>query len=278
LTAWACGRIVVIDPNLKVIKVWIARRLKVKRLVFLTIARMRRYSVKETTFFWLTALGVMALAPAASASVIGNFSVANIGGGGVTASNMVIDWFPPNNPLGNGNGMILTGGDTTLTYFNGVSTVALGTDTAGTVNDLPGPPGAVGFFAFPSAPALHWTLLAVGPGVSNTVCAGLLTGQSCSMFAGSPFILTATSTGSLVTLDASGIVTDASPFTSNWMGAFTTQIAGVSAASIQSTINSGGSLTSTFSGEFVAVVPEPLTLALIGGGLIALAVLKRRKA
>jgi hypothetical protein len=255
------------------IKVWIARRLKVTRFVFLTSLKL-----KETNFCCLTALAVMALAPAASAAVIGNFSVANIGGGGVTANNMVIDWFPPNNPLGNGNGMILTGGDTTLTYFNGVSTVALGTSTAGTVNDLPGPPGAVGFFAFPSAPALHWTLLAIGPGVSNTVCAGLLVGQSCSVFAGSPFILTATATGTLVTLDASGIVTDASPFTSNWMGAFTTQIAGVSAASIQSTINSGGSVTSTFSGAFVAVVPEPLTLALIGGGLIALAALKRRKA
>jgi hypothetical protein len=62
------------------------------------------------------------------------------------------------------------------------------------------------------------------------------------------------------------------------MGAFTTQIPGVSAASIQATINSGGTITSTFSGEFVANVPEPLTSALIGGALIALAALKRRKA
>ena len=36
-------------------------------------------------------------------------------------------------------------------------------------------------------------------------------------------------------------------------------------------------MTSTFSGEFVAVVPEPLTSALIGGGLIALVAFKRRK-
>ena len=62
---------------------------------------------------------------------------------------------------------ISTGGDTTLTYYNGTSTVALGTGTAGTVNDLPGPPGAVGFFAFATAPALHFTLLLIGPGVST---------------------------------------------------------------------------------------------------------------
>lgn len=238
---------------------------------------MRRYSLKGTIFFCLTALAVMALAPAASASVIGNFSIANLGAGGVTANNMVIDFFNPVNPLGNGNGMISTGGDTTLMYYNGSSTVALGTGTAGTVNDLPGPPGPVGFFAFPTAPALHFTLTSIGPGVTTTACAGLSAGQSCSVFLGSPFILTATSTGTAVTLDAMGIVTDASPFTSNWFGAFTTQLPGVTAASIQSTILAGGSVTSTFSGEFVAVVPEPLTSVLIGAGLIALVAFKKRK-
>jgi hypothetical protein len=151
------------------------------------------------------------------------------------------------------------------------------TNTAGTVNDLPGPPGVAGFFAFPTAPTLHFTLTQLGPGVANTTCAGLAIGQSCSVFPGSPFILTATATGTAVTLDASGIATDASPFTSNWTGAFTTQIPGVSAASIQATINAGGAITSTFSGEFVAGVPEPLTSALIGGGLVALAAFKRRK-
>jgi hypothetical protein len=235
---------------------------------------MRRNSLPISA---LAMLLVVAFVPTASASVIGNFSIAGLGGGGVTVNNMVIDFFNPVNPLGNGNGMIATGGDTTLTYNNGVSTVALGTNTAGTVNDLPGPPGAIGFFAFPSAPALHFTMTAIGPGVSNTACASLAIGQSCSGFAGSPFILTATATGTAVTLDASGIVTDASPFVSNWMGAFTTQIPGVTAGSIQSTINGGGSITSTFSGEFVATVPEPLTSVLIGGGLIALAAFKRRK-
>jgi hypothetical protein len=240
---------------------------------------MRRHSLKGAIFFCLTALAVMALVPAASASVIGNFSIANLGGGGVNANNMVIDFFNPLNPLGNGNGAIATGGDTTLTYFAvpGGPAVPLGTNTAGTVNDLPGPPGPVGFFAFPSAPALHFNLLAIGPGVANIVCAGLASGQSCSVFAGSPFILTATSTGTAVTLDASGIVTDASPFVSNWLGAFTTQIPGVTPAQIQTTVNGGGTITSTFSGEFVAAVPEPLTSALIGGGLIALAAFKRRK-
>lgn len=232
----------------------------------------------------ITALALLNFIPGASANVIGGFSVANCGAGGVMVigpPGNSIDWLASTGIGGGGvdTGCTLTGGDTTLTYFNGASTVALGTGTSGTVNDLTlsPPSGADDFFFFASAPTLDFILTGIGPGVASTACAGLAIGDSCSVFAGSPFILTATATGTAITLDASGIVTDAGPFTSHWFGAFTTQIPGVTAASIQATILGGGSITSTYSGEFLAAVPEPVTTFMIGGGLIALGLLIRRQ-
>ena len=180
------------------------------------------------------------------------------------------DWAPP---VGGGNGCAVTNGGNTLTYFNGAATVALGVGAPGIVNDIPG--SSTDFFAFPSAPTLHFNLTQLGPGVANTVCSGLVIGQSCSPTAGSPLILTATAIGTGVEIDASGTAGDASG-SDTWMGSFTTEIAGVSAASVQATLASGGSVTSTWSGTFPispAKFPEPgsvslLLTAMAGVGLV----------
>jgi hypothetical protein len=102
-------------------------------------------------------------------------------------------------------------------------------------------------------------------------------GDSCSAFAGSPFLLTKNNGGTSVSLSASGNIADTVGPLSFWSGAFTTQIDGSTPLDLQDTINTGGTIQSSFSGEFNVGVPEPVSAFLIGGGLIALAAIKRRK-
>jgi hypothetical protein len=217
----------------------------------------------------LAILAVVTLVPAASASVIGTFSVANCTGDGVTVTLTSIDFLP----AGGGTGCIETGTGTSVVFSGGT----LGVGVAGTINDLP-VNGNTGFMMFPSAPGLFFDLVTLGPGPSNTNCASLTTGQSCAVAVGSPFILTKQIAGTSITLSVSGTARDAISSNSIWMGSFTTQFPGLSPGTIQTTILGGGAETNTFSGSFIAsAVPEPFTLAMIGGGLIALASFRKRR-
>jgi len=137
-----------------------------------------------------------------------------------------------------------------------------------------------------AAPGLHFDLLAVGPGVATDCAAGTpATGGSCSINSGfvnapSPFILTNNGTGTTVTLNVFGTVQDPGDGLSVWSGSFTTQINNtvMTLAQIRTTIITGGSVQSSFSGEFDATaVPEPASMALIGGALLAIAGIKRRR-
>jgi hypothetical protein len=223
----------------------------------------------------LFSLAIVALcAPSASASIIGHLSVANCAGGGVTVSFSAIDWSPgsPVACLQSGIG----------TNLSSTVTGPLVPPLVGTINDLPPASGIFGFMTFGT---LMFDLAAVngfGPPVVPECSVNPAVGNSCSIvFMGiqSPFILTTTATGTSVTLLAHGTIADpAGGPVSNWNGAFTTQINGQTPMQIRNTVTApGGSISSSFSGEFDVVVPEPMTMALIGGGLIALAAIKRRK-
>jgi hypothetical protein len=222
--------------------------------------------------------------PGASASVVGHLVVGICGGGGVTVDATSIIWAPGGPPaacleLGLGTN-ITSVGDGNLT----------GSSPAGTINDLnllsPGS-GAAGFMLFVSPGIdLSFDLAPVGgfgPGSAVSCAVNPGVNNSCSV-PGSPFILTQTVSntgviGTSVTLDAHGTILDMGDgSTSNWSGSFTTQINDKSPSQIETTIVTGGSIVSSFSGEFDATpMPEPVSMALIGGGLIALAAIRRRK-
>jgi hypothetical protein len=238
------------------------------------------------------ALSVAVFASSASASVIGNFDFNNSGytgttctgaaGGGVSVSATSIDWLPP----GAGFGCISTGTSGTLSFsgsgaFNTTSQV-------GQILDLGAVPAA-NFITFSAFPQLTFNLASIGPGVANTTCAGLAVGQSCSVFAGSPIILTATATGTSVSLSANGTASDGVGAANPWIGVFTAQFVGLNPGQLQSTVCPSGSfpclggsaLTNTYSANIsVANVPEPGTMALNAAGamLVAFGLLRRRKA
>jgi hypothetical protein len=208
----------------------------------------------------------------ASASIIGGrLDVANCAGGGVSVSLTTIDWQPP---AGGPNGCIATGLNTNIA---GVPT--LGPAVVGTILDLSAGGGAVpNFMVFG---AYNFTLLGFGPGVSNTACSTTnnAANPACSVVAGSPFILSPGSLGTSITLPAFGTVSNGTAPGGTWSGSFTTQIAGLTPSTVQSTILGGGSVASAFSGDFTIVgIPEPAAMFLIGGGLLALAAVRRFKA
>ena len=214
------------------------------------------------------------------ATPVGTLSLANCSGGGVIVTATTIDWTLP---VGGGNGCIQTGVLTNVSYGSGSN---LGAGVQGTIIDLTGGLPVANFLTFAGAPGLHFDLLQLGPSVSNTNCAALTLGQSCSAVVGSPFLLTLSSlTSSTVSLQAAGTAGDSVSSSSIWSGGFTTQIANMTPAQIQAAISTpGGSVASTYSGDFrvtivggVSTVPEPGTAMLFGTGilLISMRLIKR---
>jgi hypothetical protein len=203
--------------------------------------RLGKYAVAAAAFLSYVATG--------SAAVSGVLSVANCGSGGVIVTATTIDFTLP---VAGGTGCIATGGNTNVTH----STGTLGPAVQGSIKDLVtgGPAIVIDFMTFTGHPDLHFDLTQFGPSVNNTTCVGLPIGSTCSVAPGTPFILQNTGTGTSITLSARGVARDSSNTLSTWLGAFTTQISGQSPADIQATILGGGSVESTYSGEFVVTI------------------------
>jgi len=218
---------------------------------------------------------------AASATPVGILNLTNCTGGGVTVTATTIDWLLP---VGGGTGCIASDTGTNVTFTGGGP--LLPGDTTGLIHDLPG--SLTDFMLFTDQPNLHFDLVSIGPGVANTVCAATLNQNlaSCSVAAGSAFILTPTSTGTAVALAANGIARDTTG-SSAWLGNYTTQFPGITPAQIQDAILHGttipgfcsaGACTDTYSGSFsVTMTPEPASISMVLFGVAGLIGIGRKR-
>jgi hypothetical protein len=173
-----------------------------------------------------------------------------------------------------------TGIGTNVTYSSGV----IGAGVTGDIKNLVAGGGVVNQFMVFPAPlgltSLNFILNGFGAGSSNTNCAAVTAvGDSCSVIAGSPFVLTYLGLiGGLptttISLSAFGTVSDANG-ASGWTGGFSTQINNTPGA-IAAIFAQNGSISSTESAQFaLTAVPEPMTAFLIGAGLVLVAMIRR---
>jgi hypothetical protein len=145
-----------------------------------------------------------------------------------------------------------------------------------------------------ASPLIAFDLTFINPGSDTTAgCSKVtpLAGDTCTPFAFSPFNLQnigpvpggTTITGTSVAFSVAGNARNVSTGElSTFTGSFTTQITGQNIEQILATINAGGSITNSYSANFIvtppSTVPEPGTISLLGAGLIGLGLLQRRRA
>lgn len=223
---------------------------------------------------------VTLLMPASARAVplMGQFSIAGLAD--VRVGPDYIDWGQLGNIFGPANGDILfTGGNGDFMGIGG---------TQGTIEDLDSTNNPVGvpfvddnFLTAATQPSWNFSLRYIFPGSGTAAGCTNVAGDVCTPF-GSPFTITnLNGGGASVALRLSGVVSDGSGDpASNFTGAFTTQFTTLTAADLLAQIASLGYVQSSHSANFdvnVTAVPEPATLALLGGGLSAFAFLRRRR-
>lgn len=238
----------------------------------------KRSAVGRLLFTAVVVLTFLSLIPMASAAAIGTFNESSCAGGGVEVTLTTITWLP--STLGGTAGCIVTGLGTSVTYTGG----SLGAGVVGNILNLPdGGPPVDNFmsFPYPGPTTVDFVLTSFGtPSPTNgTNCATLGLGQSCIVLAGSPFLLTNSGGGNTsILLLAYGTITDSSGIAVDWSGSYTTQLT-ISPGVVQADIlGTPGFVESAQSGQFTGTtVPEPFTLPLIGGGLMALGMIAKKR-
>ena len=190
----------------------------------------------------------------------GTLNLANCSGQGVTitASSVVF--------AGN---CIQTGAGTNVSTSFG----NLLPSVTGTIANLPVTPPGNPFMVFVvGGQNVNFLLTGTGPGVNNTVCSGTFdpNAPSCSIFAGSPFILSPGAGGTIVRLAAHGTVSDANG-TSNWNGTFSANFANLTPLDIRNMFVNNGTLSvTTFNGSFAITASAAINSSFAVNGVFAI--------
>jgi len=252
----------------------------------------------KTLLFAPLAIAMLFAASNASAAVTGGFGTDGTGVSADTTLTLTSISFGPNPNLT----------VTSSSLFYGVgSSIPLAIGTLGDIADASSVP-LDDFITFAGTP-LDFTLTGLGPGSTNTNCAGLSNFGTCSIPLGggfiSPVVLELLNGTTVASLTVFGTVTDGTGVTSNWSGTLS--------ASLTQPLNTGnpiltnpidplsgmeaptpgdieayfaavptGSITSphedTFTVSLAPPIPEPSTWSLMLGGLLtgAGALLRKR--
>jgi PEP-CTERM motif len=141
------------------------------------------------------------------------------------------------------------------------------------------------FLTFAAAPTYSGTLTSIANGVFSSAACGAApaAGQTCTPLAAAPsylpaFDLVNTAFGSTLSFGLSGTLVDSSDASvSNFSGVVTAQFAGLSYQQVLAALVGGGTVTAAYSANFLAVVPEPATSALVGVAAVGLALAARRR-
>ena len=236
---------------------------------------------RVTVIRLLAWLAVASFGAVASAAVVGDLKTGSAGTMTITLSSVSFDpdlsSTPPGPPwnaeVANGTSLTFAGCPSgvlgsagCLSVSEGILVSTLTTSTVLPVN---------AYLQFAAHPSLVYSLTSAGPGSANTNCAASVNvGDSCSIFAGSPLLLTKSASGTTITFAVVGKASDTGPgglaTASSYSGQFTAFVSGQTPGQIQlffcpsgtcqpADFTSGKSLTTSQSGDFVAIAPPTPT-------------------
>ncbi|MGP0076814.1 MAG: PEP-CTERM sorting domain-containing protein [Bryobacteraceae bacterium] len=176
------------------------------------------------------------------------------------------------------------GAGTTLTFSGGTVTPGDPVEVNGGAPISPtGPPDMSGAYpvdvpvTFPSSPALSLVLTSFGPGTGNT-CAS--SPNYCSPLGGtSPIILSASGDNTTASLPVNGTEYDNGRPIGSVSGSFSANIAGMTPTELASVASFSTTSSAQLTITGTSAVPEPRTVSLVvlAGMLLGIAVTKRRR-
>jgi len=262
-----------------------------------------RFWTSRKLYIGIATVGSLLFVPNASATVINTLLTGSTGTVTASLTSLIFNNDPAAQPLGTCTTTLGRGcnsdvaSGTSLSFIGGP--LATGEGIYVNNNDLiSSPPSAADantFLTFALHPNLVFSVVfPPGPGSANTNCATANSnGLSCSVFAGSPVILTYANGNTFIAFSVHGQVSDTgvaglatgSSYTGGFSQFFTALLPNGTALTPQNIqlyfcpsgtctaadFASGRSITSSQSGTFTAAsVPEPQTTALVLGGLLVL--------